>query len=209
MMTTWLTKITLVAGDRAVQRLLDDAGALHNALMRLVPDGLGDHPRAQTGLLYRVEQHTRTPQILAQTTVEPDISRLDKRLADQVAVRDLTGFLTGLRNGNRVRYRITANPTKRHGRSANDGKAGKLYVVSGALAERWWTDRAAEGGLDVRSVEYRKLPEIRVRAKGSHAAAQFDGGAVITDADHVRAMITDGLGRAKSYGCGLLSLGPA
>ena len=207
-MTTWLTKITLV-DDRNTRTLLADAAALHRILMRLVPDGLGDHPRAQTGLLYRVDQYRGTPHILTPTRVEPDIKRLDQRFAAQIAVRDITGYLARLRNGDHVRYRITANPTKRHSRSTDGGKAGKLYVVSGTVAERWWTDRANEAGLDIRSVEYLKLPEIRVRAKGIHAAAQFDGAAVVTDADLLRAKVATGLGRAKNYGCGLLSLGPA
>jgi CRISPR system Cascade subunit CasE len=36
----------------------------------------------------------------------------------------------------------------------------------------------------------------------------FDGLAVITDPEHVRAAVCEGIGRGKSYGCGLLSLAP-
>ncbi|WP_425271601.1 type I-E CRISPR-associated protein Cas6/Cse3/CasE [Nocardia neocaledoniensis] len=42
-----------------------------------------------------------------------------------------------------------------------------------------------------------------------HVATRFDGIATIHDVDLVRSAVADGIGRGKSYGCGLLSLLPA
>ncbi|MFB9566127.1 type I-E CRISPR-associated protein Cas6/Cse3/CasE [Saccharopolyspora hordei] len=35
-----------------------------------------------------------------------------------------------------------------------------------------------------------------------------EGAAIVTDPDRLRAAIIDGIGRARAYGCGLLSIGP-
>ena len=39
-----------------------------------------------------------------------------------------------------------------------------------------------------------------------HAVVRFDGIGVVTDPDALRAAVLTGIGRGKSYGCGLLSL---
>ena len=39
--------------------------------------------------------------------------------------------------------------------------------------------------------------------------ATFDGRLQVTDADKLRAALTSGLGKAKAYGCGLMTLAPA
>lgn len=42
-----------------------------------------------------------------------------------------------------------------------------------------------------------------------HARTRFDGTATITDPARLRHTILNGIGRAKAYGCGLLSITPA
>lgn len=45
----------------------------------------------------------------------------------------------------------------------------------------------------------------RIR-KIRHSAVRFEGDAVITDVGAVRSAVLSGIGRGKSFGCGLLSL---
>lgn len=47
------------------------------------------------------------------------------------------------------------------------------------------------------------------RKKVRHARTRFDGTAAVIDADLLRAKITEGIGRGKAYGCGLLTIAPA
>ncbi|MFS8202560.1 type I-E CRISPR-associated protein Cas6/Cse3/CasE [Streptomyces sp. CWNU-52B] len=42
-----------------------------------------------------------------------------------------------------------------------------------------------------------------------HQLTRFDGQATITDPDQLRHALLHGIGRAKAYGAGLLSLAPA
>jgi len=42
----------------------------------------------------------------------------------------------------------------------------------------------------------------------SLVTASFEGLVIIADADLLRATLVSGLGRAKGYGCGLLTLAP-
>lgn len=203
-MTVWLVKILpdLRRGD--VARDLADPDQLHKRIMSLVPDELGADPRAQAGVLFRVEDTRTGVQILIQTQMAPLLSRLPHGYA-QAAVKELDGLLERLQTGSVVHYRIAANPSKRLGKNAGPD-AGKIKALRGAAAEQWWAKRAADNGLAVMTVSSQSQRDIRTKSGIRHAVVRFDGTATITDATLARRAVLGGIGRGKSYGCGLLSL---
>ena len=204
-MTAWLMRILPDLRRRDVNDDLADLDRLHKRLMSLVPDGLGENARAKAGVLFRLEETRQGMQLLVQSTVKPDIGRLPDGYGE-IAVRELGALLDRLRPGAPVHYRIAANPSKRLGKSAGKD-AGKMKPLRGAAAEEWWVTKAASHGLAVATVTSQPRPDIR--AKGTavrHAVVRFDGIGVVTDPDALRAAVLTGIGRGKSYGCGLLSL---
>ncbi|PSK81891.1 CRISPR-associated Cse3 family protein [Murinocardiopsis flavida] len=208
-MNAWLTQITLNHRHRRSHELAADANLLHRELMRLAPDDLGETPRSAAGLLYRMEESRTGLRILAQTRTRPRVDRLSDGLANDVTSRDLTPLLTGLRPGAYVRYRIAANPTQRVGDpKADPRRKGKLTVVTGERGDLWWLTRATANGLHPLSLTQTRLSDTRA-GMVAHAVTRFDGLAIITDTALLRDAVLTGIGRAKSYGCGLLSLGPA
>ncbi|MFD0555682.1 CRISPR-associated Cse3 family protein [Stackebrandtia endophytica] len=204
-MTGWLTRITVATHHRDIRRMLTDGQAQHRYLMRLVDDDLGEHPRRTAGLLYRIENIDATTTMLVQTAQEPRTERLPSSSLMAVQTRQIGPIIGALHPGRLVKYRIVANPTKRWGNSAAPEQQGKLRVLRGDSAQQWWIDRADGHGLDINSTQWRPLPDVTVK-RGRHAMAQFDGTATVRDAAAVRDAILTGIGRARSYGCGLLSL---
>ncbi|QSB06529.1 type I-E CRISPR-associated protein Cas6/Cse3/CasE [Natronoglycomyces albus] len=208
-MSPWLTQLILDSRHRQVHWLMADAGRQHKWLMRLAEENLGDQPRRAAGLLYRIE-HTATRTLaLVQTHQEPRLARLPEEGVTTAATRSLGPLIEQLATGQRIRYRIVANATKRWGNSAPDkAMIGKLHTLRGAAAEQWWIGRAANCGLDTGPFDARQLPDARVRGRGRHAQTQFDGTATIADVDALRDAIKTGIGRSQSFGCGLLSIAP-
>ncbi|MFE0463866.1 type I-E CRISPR-associated protein Cas6/Cse3/CasE [Kitasatospora sp. NPDC058965] len=207
-----LARIRLNTASREVQRDLRDATQLHRTLMRLVPDDLGATPRHDTGLLYRVEQNARDTTILVQATCQLAPERLSNSYG-QVDIKDLEPMLRAMRANLAVRYRIVLNPVKRE-RLPLDKKnqRGKVIPLSGAEADQWWARRATEAGLHLRTLQAtplnspmprREAPRIR------HSLIRYDGTATVTDPKMLTLSLLAGIGRAKSYGAGLLSLAPA
>nr|WP_262506147.1 MULTISPECIES: type I-E CRISPR-associated protein Cas6/Cse3/CasE [unclassified Streptomyces] len=97
-------------------------------------------------------------------------------------------------------------------------------------AVQWWADRAPVSGLTLRSLlsstsdpmtayhpptprpdgkeagtSRKQSKDIRV----PYAATLYEGVAVVRDPAKLRVALLAGIGRGKSYGCGLLSLAPA
>lgn len=205
-MTVWLTRIALNLRNQSVRQDLRDAAALHRRVMSLMPDAIGPDPRRQAGLLFRLDQTQTGPALLVQSGPQPDPIRLPDGYGT-VETRDLTPLIDVLRPGMAVHYRIAANASKR---VSTGDDAGKVVALSGAAAEQWWHRQAELHGLGLLAMHADPQPTARGRSKPiRHAITRFDGRAVVRDVDQVREAVLSGIGRGKSFGCGLLSLAPA
>ncbi|MFG2651231.1 type I-E CRISPR-associated protein Cas6/Cse3/CasE [Streptomyces sp. NPDC048436] len=213
---TSLTRITLDPRNAAVRADLADVDSLHKTLMRLVPDHTGPTPRATAGLLFRTEPGP-DPTLLVQTAHPPRLTALPTNYGTARTL-DLTPLLNSLTPGHTMRYRITAAPTA--ARSAGNptrhpvtGKRrGKITHLTGDDAISWWQRRAAGAGLEPVTVSGlpRPFPRTQLGASAPYfTLTQFDGFARITDPSLLTDALRHGIGRAKSYGAGLLSLAPA
>jgi CRISPR system Cascade subunit CasE len=201
----WLARITLDPRHRAVRQDLRDTVAMHRRLMSLFPDGLGEQPRAQTAALYRLEDTPTGPSVLVQSTRRPAPDKLPTGYG-HFELRELTPLLDALKPGTLVHYRIAANPTKR---AWKGDQAGKVVALTGADADAWWHRQAQNHGLDLLSLVSAPQPTAHGEhgsVKVTHVVTRFDGRAVVRDVAQVRAAVTAGIGRGKSFGCGLLSL---
>ncbi|MEV4545234.1 type I-E CRISPR-associated protein Cas6/Cse3/CasE [Micromonospora echinaurantiaca] len=204
-MTAWLTRIAPDLRHPAARRDLRDIIAVHRRVMSLVPDDLGEQPRQHAGVLFRLDHTTAGPVLLVQTALPPDPARLPDGYGT-IDTRDVSPLLKVLTTGMAVHYRIAANASKRAWQGDN---AGKVVALSGQQAEQWWQRKADAHGLDLRQLRAQPQPAARGRAVPvRHAITLFEGQAVISDADQVRAAVLAGIGRGRSFGCGLLSLAP-
>lgn len=149
----------------------------------------------------------------------------------QAEIRDYEPLLKRLRPGDHFAFRLTANPTKSvRPASASGSKPSRGKRVAHVTARQqldWLISKAnglgfeippptspvtaSDGELDVRISDR----QLRSFTKGRNqsrrvtvATATFDGHLVIRDADKLRTALVDGIGPAKAYGCGLLTLAP-
>ena len=132
-----LAQIRLNAESRAVQRDLRDATQMHRTVMRLIPEGLGDQPRLQAGLLYRLDLTSEAATLLVQVSGSTmDAARGLPRDYGKVTVKDLSPMFTALCSGMAVRYRIAANAAKRERLPLEErGKRGAMVPVTGTEAD--------------------------------------------------------------------------
>ncbi|MFF2508680.1 type I-E CRISPR-associated protein Cas6/Cse3/CasE [Streptomyces sp. NPDC058067] len=214
-MTTdlWLTRIVPNPRDRDARRDIRSAVGLHHRVMLLFPDGLGAGAREKTGALFRLDESPHGFSIIVQSGVAPDLSRLNKEYG-LAQSKYLTPLLSQLTTGTTVHYRLTANATRKLGQNTTAGRPGQIVPLHGAEAEAWWERQTHAAGLSLLSVHSTRLSDARgERASDkraiTHARTRFDGAATVTDVDALTQRLAAGIGRGKSYGCGLLSIAPA
>ncbi len=204
---------------------------MHRTLMNGYP-----YPRVESrcDLLFRVEpSRTGTPVVLVQTRDDPDWSQLPGGYLRGPA--ECKPFDLAVRPGQRLRFRLRANPTKRV--AAKNERLGGVMAGKrvGLTAEaeqlRWLLRRADAGGFRIpgewveakhpETGEPVQLPNFRVDIvpdgrdrndkpdhDGAFLAVRFDGVLVVTDPPAFRETVAAGLGSAKAFGFGLLSVAP-
>ncbi|WP_405650515.1 type I-E CRISPR-associated protein Cas6/Cse3/CasE [Streptomyces sp. RK9] len=220
-MTAWLTRIAPDQRSRDVRRDLNGTEAavgLHRRLMTLFPSHAGKDARARFGVLFRVEDTPTGVHILLQSTHEPDLGQLPTGYGKADA-RSLDTLLGALRPGLTLHYRCVASAVRKPGATTR-----RLYnlpavvPLHGADADEWWLRQADTAGLKPLTHHSHPLEAARgtrtpqnapQQQRIQHARTQFDGTAAITDPELLRTKITDGIGRGKAYGCGLLTIAPA
>ncbi|MFJ2210740.1 type I-E CRISPR-associated protein Cas6/Cse3/CasE [Streptomyces sp. NPDC101062] len=220
-MTLWLTRIAPSPSSREARRDLggsDQGIRLHQRMLQMFPDGVEGPARAAFGVLFRAEESPRGPQILLQSHMEPDSSRLPDAYGS-VETRSLDALLSNLHKGMVVHYRCVANPVRKPGATSREAYGlPPVVALNGNAAVEWWERQANAGGLEPWHISAHPLATVRghrsskgpaARQRIQHARTQFDGTARVLDVELLREKLATGIGRGKAYGCGLLSIAPA
>lgn len=230
----FLTRFVLDPLNNAVQRDLADCHALHQRFMQAFPTARSDSPRAEFGLLYRIELGGRqrsTPALLLQSEtrgnwdVLPNGYLVDDLSDINPAVKEIGVRYDRIQNGDQFQFRLRANPTRRvlkPRKSDHDSMIGKRVQLFTDEERREWMKRKGEQGgfaVDLDALQIGKGDVFGPRQYGNRGsgdrrerltfeAAVFDGMLQVTDAERFRATLRTGIGSGKAYGFGLLSIAP-
>jgi CRISPR system Cascade subunit CasE len=228
----FLSKLLLNLRNPASRRDLGRPYELHRTLM----NGYC-HPRVKhrCDLLFRVEpSQTGPPVVLVQTRDGPDWSRLPAGYL--LRAPESKPFDLAITVGQRLRFRLRANPTKRvasKNKRLGGVMAGKrIGLTTEGEQVRWLLRRANAGGFQIpgewvdakhpETEEPVQLPNFRVDVvaegryrngkpdhSGEFLAVRFEGVLVVTDPERFRETVAAGIGSGKAFGFGLLSLARA
>jgi len=160
-------------------------------------------------LLFRIEPMSNSShqQILIQSHTAPDWSTAFDDFRVLAAPPDYKTFAPQLVNGQRYRFRLLANPTVK--------RAGKRYSLFKIDEQQAWLSRKLMAiGAEVLSTQAmarglqrsRKNPAKDERLQ-THFAVLYEGVLIAADAESLQVGLENGIGSAKGYGFGLLSLG--
>lgn len=192
---TTTTYWSAVPAHELEQRDWRDASATHRAVMALFdPDlpGPADQRRATAGILFRIDETPHGRFVLVQSGLAPT------RPTPGTLTKDATPALH-VPAGLRVQFRVAVNAIQR------PGTGGTRCVPVEQISE-WVATRLAPSLADVVVLNHRR----EVRGKGNHALQvdTVDGHATVSEPDKLADLLRTGVGRAKAYGCGLLTVAP-
>ena len=170
---------------------------------------------AESRLLFRIEDlpNNGGTQILIQSHISPDWSALDE-FPILLMPPDSKPFELTVDVGRHCRFRLLANPTVK--RKTPDGKPIRLSLFKDEEQRVWLARKLAEAGAEV--VTFTAMPRGLQRSRKNpqkderlqtHFAVLFEGVLRVTDPGALRSAVENGIGSAKGYGFGLLSLAPA
>lgn len=234
---TVLTRMALNPATRSGRRIVFNRQAMHAAVMAAFSPE--QHDEMDGRPLWRLDHDGHRHVLYVVSPVQPDLTHVVEQAGwagESWSSTDYGPFLARLRTGQTWGFRLTANPVKNVSRP--DGRGVVLPHVTPAQ-QLWWLTRRAEGwgfslplqdgssyvagdeppgsGVETPPVLVSNREDERFGRKdggrgGSKVTlrlAQFDGLLQVTDAQRLREALVAGMGRAKAYGCGLMTLRPA
>ncbi|HNT16717.1 MAG TPA: type I-E CRISPR-associated protein Cas6/Cse3/CasE [Acidobacteriota bacterium] len=181
---------------------------IHRVLWKLFPHD----DDAERDFLFRIERSgQQKAEILLQSLREP-VNTVER----EVRIIGSKPYPLHLNAGQRLRYFLLANPVKtisdEGGRLNAGGEIKKCRVPLIRDEElQSWLVRKLEGCVSVEMVQAEKRPPLNFRKAierraGKIQPSSFQGTLIVVDPEGLKKMVASGIGPAKAFGCGLLSL---
>jgi CRISPR system Cascade subunit CasE len=230
----FLSRIPVNVMSRAFRRDHADVHQMHRTLMSAFPDVADvQGARQHHGVLWRLDGSGNNRALLVQSCEHPDWSKLPEGyVSARVQVKSLKPVLTAIQPGRRLAFLLVANPTQ--SKAPVDGKPGDRRrgtrtPINHPEQQVQWLIRQGErhgyvipaannGSPDVTASPLPpfigRKPDNRVEAqredrlKITVQPVSYEGHLIIADPDTFTAALKEGIGRAKAYGCGLISVAP-
>ena len=201
----WLSRVRLNPRHADSAGAMRDAQALHALTMRCLAPGVA---RAHANLLHHADLGAAV--LFVQTTVEPD---WPETAAFQAHTQEVTGFVASIGSGERLRFALRAVPMKRRSAQLRDGTAmrapGEHPLRADCDRVAWLERHLASAARLVEPPFITGEPDRVGTRRGSKFTlrpVRFDGFLDVVDAEELRTLVKRGVGRAKSYGNGMLIL---
>lgn len=221
----YLTRFRFNTARRGARKLLASPQALHAAVLA----GFcrrEDRSRDGARTLWRVD-HNRDHEVLLYIVSpgQPDLTHLVEQAGwpttDTWQTRPYQPFLDTVANGQVWAFRLTANPVHNGRKDTRAPDTQRFGHVTVERQTKWLTDQAGKHGfticrqtdgqlnLVVSRRQILTFTRIRGQRPVTLTTATYDGVLHIDDAERFRRVLTNGIGHARAYGCGLLTLAPA
>jgi CRISPR system Cascade subunit CasE len=225
----YLSRVRINPQRAAARRLLSNPAHLRAAVLA----GMPTQPVTRR-VLWRLDNDAYQPLVYVVSEERPSFEHMVEQAGwpsaarPQFDVADYSSMLERLRRGERYSFRLGANPTYTVTRRAADGTTRKQRAAHKTVEHqaRWLHERADDLGLriamSVMSGEQQEAsqPDLLVAGRTRHRFARNGSGTVtidvvtylghlvVADPERLRAALVSGVGRAKGYGCGLLTIAP-
>lgn len=207
----FLTRTFLNARRSGARKLILSPQAMHAAVLSGFPPGA----EAQRPLWRLDSDDPLRPALYVVSERRPDMAHIEEQAGwPTQSTTQSAGYselLDSLAEGQNWGFRLTANPTHR----VQEGERFKIYAhVTLRQQTDWLLTRAKPLGVDFGNpqspdflVSDRQNKKFR-RGEGTVTigTATFNGVLTVTDPERLRTALTKGIGRAKAYGCGLMTL---
>ena len=205
----FLSLLEIDPGVDVARTWLGNPYRVHQRLAMAFPD-------SQAGrALFRIEDEWSPPRIIVQTQAEADWDAAFRDLPVLASRPRQKPLDMAVSDGDVLRFRLRANPTKRLSAGCPGAKVdgARVGLFKEADQRAWLKRKAAAAGFEALAFDIRPLSTIvsrknpaKDRARQSHLAIQFDGQLRVIDTHALIEAVRAGIGSAKAYGYGLLSL---
>ena len=157
--------------------------------------------------------------LLIVSKTAPNIEKMEKYGVKGTAeIKKYDIFLNNLKNGMKMRFKVALNPVKSLSRGKEKGRGRPIPLVSVEYQMNFLYERSEKNGFKLEKDEFtivnrqhkilNKNQNIEKRKPLRLAYVEYEGLLEISDADKFRKTLTEGIGKKKAYGFGMMTVIP-
>lgn len=218
---TVFSRILVDSRDRRAMYVFGSLERLHAVIARATNSDAQDKRRR---VLWRLDKapHGAVQRLYIVSPSDPDYAIFEEELGVHVdrdcSSCDYEPFLDHLDSGQEWAFRVTVNPTRSIPSEGFASRGRRQPIVRRDEQTEWLFRQFRKIGchmtinrLDQPEVAIRGTQQISFRKRGTTVVltqVTFEGILSVDDSNSLRQALVDGIGSAKAYGCGLLTLAP-
>lgn len=209
----YLSRVEIDTKNRRKIKDLTNLGAYHNWIEQSFPDEIQKGVRKRH--LWRIDTLANRKYLLVVSEDKPDLTILSRYgVANTAATKEYLPFINSIRNGQRLRFRLVANPVLRMGAGKNGERERTFPHITIDQQKEWLLKRSERAGfkLSENSFEIKERDFVPLYHKENRpirlSRVAFEGILEVTDPIALQNTLIYGLGREKAYGMGMLTVIP-
>lgn len=224
----FLSRVPLNPARTGTRKFLTSPQVTHAAVLAAFPpDRFAEPANAPGRLLWRIDRRDLDIDLYVVSPTEPDFTHIVEQAGWPTTTawttRKYTPLLDRLTVEQQWHFRLTANPVRASVDRTENGPLtrGKLVGLNVTEQMRWLQDKSEPNGFTLgvcRSAD-EEIPDVVITERSTRrfrrgsatvtlSTATYEGVLVVSDPEKLRSALVKGIGRAKGYGCGLLTLAP-
>ena len=208
----YLSRVAIDSQNRRKIRDLTHLGAYHNWVESCFPEEYEESVRSRK--LWRIDTLQGKKYLMIVSDKRPDIQNLEHYgIPGSAQTKSYNAFLDSIEVERLYRFRVTLNPVKSLSRGA--GKRGRVVPeITAEQQMQFFESRADKLGFELVPDEYRIVERgwEPFRKQGQKmirlSKATFEGILIVKNKDVFCHTLTEGIGKKKAYGFGLMTVIP-
>lgn len=217
-----LTRFEINTARRGARDLLASPQRMHAAVLAGFPHAQRE-PTEHGRVLWRIDQRPNQTLLYIVSPHTPDLTHLVEAAGWPTTrswdTRSYLPLFEHLVSGSQWAFRLTANPVHSARKTDKAAQSQRFGHITVAQQTTWLLNRAGKLGFTILDT-VGKEPDVTVIGRRTWrfsrqnrtitlATATYEGRLEVTDPALLRQAMTHGIGPAKGYGCGLLTLARA
>jgi len=220
----YLSRVEIDSKNRAKTKDLTHLGAYHNWVEQSFPEEVAMKQRSRH--LWRIDQLAGKRYLLILSENKPDVMALERYgVSGTAMVKSYDHLLDSIQEGQVLQFRLTANPSYRA--KTVGAKQGRVVPhITVAQQRLWLADRAEKSGFQLIKqsvvgeaddkttlafdIVSRDWPVLHRKAGHGPRLSRvtFEGLLRVSDVAEFKQTLTQGIGREKAFGMGLMTVIP-
>lgn len=203
----YLSRIRLDTANRNTLRALNAPAKFHGAVESAFP---GERKRR----LWRLDRLNGALYLLLLSEEMPQLQAVSAQFCaseTDCETKLYDGLLDRIRNGTVWRFRLTANPTRSDPTKKTEKRSKVQAHITTEYQTEWLLRRAEQHGFRtdsaaVTEVQWKRFYKAGQKLPVTLLSVTYEGILSVTDAAAFRSALTNGIGRGKAYGMGLMTV---